>query len=110
MRQDLIVLGTKYYGTACYDGTGLALDKHGKGRCNLGIGRYVENQQAQPESSGRGLQMPGLERAIRFISGTDQQSNRFSGRHRLVYQLKALFSNLGERNGDAREIAARTVK
>src|SRR5215470_14891838 len=53
--------------------------------------------------------MPGLRLTI-HIGGTGQQSNCFGGRHRFVQKLKALFSNLGGKTGDAREIAARTIK
>jgi len=52
MRQDLIALRTNYHGTTTRMAPGLVLDERGKNWRNLAIGRYVENQQPQPESTG----------------------------------------------------------
>jgi hypothetical protein len=93
MRQDFIGSGDNFYGTTHQDSTGPLLDERGKDLCNLSRARFawlkrhaqVENQQAQPESTSRRLRMPGLCLIKRFIvAATDQQSNRFGGRHRFV--------------------------
>src|SRR5260370_39847618 len=103
MRQDLIALGKNYRGTPHHDGARVVLNKRGKDWCNLALGRDIENQQAQPESTGRRLHLLGLRLIIHSIGGDRPRNHLFTRSPHFLWQPKALFWPLPPRISVARD-------
>ena len=92
------------------EGIDLLLDKGRKSRRNIALAPAIEDQHAHPENMGRRLQIFRLGLNITGIGRIDQDRNRCVRRHHFVQQRKALWGDVGAEDGDAGEIAGRTIE